>query len=290
MMIGALISSGASRAAPPALSMGEILKSSPPEAWKLIDPASTLYLDLPRGRIIVELAPSFAPHHVENIKRLVRAGFFDGLAVVRVQDNYVVQWGDADAVKPLGGAQKRLQPEFDRTETGKGLFTALPDPDAYARQVGFTDGFPVARDLKISKSWLAHCYAMVGVGRDVGADSGNGTELYAVIGHAPRHLDRNVTLVGRVVRGIELLSSLPRGTGDLGFYKTAGERTPITRVRLAADLPPGEQLSLEALRTDTATFVALLQNRRFRSDDWYKTAAGRIDLCNMPLPVRDRLQ
>ena len=128
---------------------------------------------------------------------------------------------------------------------------------------------------------------MVGVGRDVSGDSGSGMELYAVIGHAPRHLDRNVTLVGRVVRGIELLSALPRGTGDLGFYKTPAERTPIIRVRLAADLPPAERTPLEALRTNTPIFAALLQNRRFRSDDWYKRAAGRIDLCNMPLPVRD---
>ncbi len=270
----------------PAPSMGDILKASPPGAWRAIDPAETLYLDLPAGRVIIELAPAFAPHHVDNIKLLVRAGFFDGLAVVRVQDNYVAQWGDSDAAKPLGGAQKSLKAEFDRSYAPRLLFTTLPDKDVYAPVVGFSDGFPTARDPSAHRAWLAHCYGMVGVGRDVSADSGSGMELYAVIGHAPRHLDRNVALVGRVVRGIELLSALPRGTGDLGFYKTPAERTPIIRVRLAADLPPAERTPLEALRTNTPTFAALLQNRRFRSDDWYKRAAGRIDLCNMPLPVR----
>ncbi len=127
---------------------------------------------------------------------------------------------------------------------------------------------------------------MVGVGRDNDADSGGGSELYAVIGQAPRQLDRNVTLVGRVVRGMEWLSSLPRGTGDLGFYKTAAERTPIVRVRIAADLPVAERVPLQALREDSATFAALLRNRRFRQDDWYKRPAGRLDVCNMPLPVR----
>jgi peptidylprolyl isomerase len=66
----------------------------------------------------------------------------------------------------------------------------------------------------------------VGAGRDDPPES-DGTELYAVIGHAPRQLDRNVALVGRVLQGIELLSSLPRGSGEMGFYvpseATAGE-------------------------------------------------------------------
>jgi len=270
-----------------ATSMADILNNAPADAWRPIDPANLLYLDLPKGRVIIELAPAFAPHHVENIKRLARAGFFDGLAVVRVQDDYVAQWGNAEAKRPLGGAQTRLKAEFSRQFGAREPFTALPDKDVYAPIVGFSDGFPTARDPSSRRTWLAHCYGMVGVGRDKDADSGSGMELYAVIGHAPRHLDRNVTLVGRVVRGIEWLSSLPRGTGDLGFYKTPPEMTPISRLRIAADLPLSERIHLEALRTDTPTFAALLNNRRFRSDDWYKRAAGRIDLCNMPLPVRD---
>ena len=163
----------------------------------------------------------------------------------------------------------------------------MPDQDTYAPEAGFTDGFPAARDPATHTTWLTHCYGMVGAGRANNADSGGGTELYAVIGHAPRQLDRNVTLLGRVVRGIELMSSLPRGTEALGFYKTPTEFTPILSAKLAADLPPDQRIPLQALRTDTPTFAALLHNRRFRKDDWYKTPAGHIDVCNMPLPVRD---
>ena len=162
----------------------------------------------------------------------------------------------------------------------------MPDLDTYAPTTGFTDGFPVARDPATGLTWLAHCYGMIGAGRDNDANSGGGTELYAVIGQAPRQLDRNVTLVGRVVSGIDLLSSLPRGHGDLGFYETPAERVPILSVKVASDVPRSQQVPLQALRTDSATFAALLQNRRFRQDAWYKTAAGRIDVCNMPLPVR----
>jgi peptidylprolyl isomerase len=85
---------------------------------------------------------------------------------------------------------------------------------------------------------------------------------------------------------MERLSVLPRGTGPLGFYEQPGERVPIRRVRLAADLPAAERVGLEVLRTDTVTFAALVEARRNRRDDWYKVPAGYIDLCNVPLPVR----
>jgi len=127
---------------------------------------------------------------------------------------------------------------------------------------------------------------MVGAGRDNDVDSGGGTELYVVIGQAPRHLDRNVTLLGRVVRGMELLSVMPRGSGMLGFYEHPAERTPIRAVRLAADVPQGERTPLEVLRTDTATFAAYLEARRNRRDAWFKVPAGRVDVCNVPVPVR----
>ena len=125
-----------------------------------------------------------------------------------------------------------------------------------------------------------------GAGRDEGADTGGGKELYAVIGQSPRNLDRNVTLVGRVIDGIERLSVLPRGTGDLGFYKTDAEKTSILRIRLAADLPAAERTPFEALRTESHTFAALVQSRRYRKDSWYLYSPGRIGVCNTPLPVR----
>jgi peptidylprolyl isomerase len=125
---------------------------------------------------------------------------------------------------------------------------------------------------------------MVGVGRDNAEDSGNGAELYAIIGNAPRLLDRNITGVGRVVQGIDLLSPLKRGTGPLGFYEKPEERTPIREVKLASELPADKRLPLEALRTDSKTFATLIEMRRFRKDDWYKVPPGTWNVCNVPLP------
>lgn len=276
--------------APHPRTMQEVLDASKSSDWRPLDPAHTLYMDLAAGRVVIELAPAFAPLHAANIEALARAHYWDGLAILRVQDNFVAQWGDpeaehADKRRPLGEARATLPPEFVRAAAGL-PFTRLPDGDVYAPEVGFSDGFPAARDPRSGEAWLAHCYGMVGAGRDNDVQSGPGTELYVVIGQAPRQLDRNIAVVGRVVQGMELLAALPRGGGALGFYEQPQQRVPILRVRLAADVPAAQRTNLEVLRTDTATFAALVESRRNRRDDWYKVPAGRIGLCNVPLPVR----
>jgi cyclophilin family peptidyl-prolyl cis-trans isomerase len=205
--------------------------------------------------------------------------------VVRSQDNYVVQWADPDAKKPIKNAQRTVAAEFERTSRGV-PFTPLVDPDTYAPEVGFSDGFPAARDPKFGRSWLVHWYGMVGAGRDNDVDSGGGTELYVVVGHAPRHLDRNVTLVGRVIQGMELLSALPRGTGALGYYEKPEQRVPIKSIRVAADVPASQRTELEVLRTDTPTFTAYVEARRNRREEWFKVPAGHVDVCNVPIVTR----
>jgi peptidylprolyl isomerase len=274
--------------------MQQVLDASKASDWRALDSANTLYMELPGGRVVIELAEAFAPLHAANIKTLVRQKYFDDLAILRVQDNFVTQWGDPNAedekkVKPLGKALATLAPEF--TRSAKDLaFTTLADGDVFAPEVGFSNGFPAARDSESGQAWLAHCYGMVGAGRGNEAESGSGAELYVVIGHAPRQLDRNIATVGRVIKGMELLSSLPRGKGPGGFYENPAENLPIRSVRIAADVPVAERSKLEVLRTDTATFSALVESRRNRSDDWYLKPAGKIDLCNVPLPVREQKQ
>ncbi|MFT3791806.1 MAG: peptidylprolyl isomerase [Rudaea sp.] len=271
--------------------MADVVKNSKPSDWHALDPAHTLYLELASGRVVIELAPQFAPNHVANIEALVREGYFDGLAILRVQDNYVVQWGDPDAEdktkqKPIKTGKRTLKAEFTAPIDAKIPFVRLPDADGYAAQTGFSGDFPSARDPRLGRAWLAHCYGTVGVGRDLDADSGGGTELYAVISQAPRWLERNITAVGRVVQGIELLSSLPRGSSTMGFYDKPEQRVRIARVRLAADVPAAERTNLEVMRTDTPTFAALVESRRNRIDEFYKVPLGHIDVCSVPIPVR----
>jgi len=266
------------------VTVADLIANSPPQDWRSPDPDNTLYLEIPGGRVVIELAPQVAPAHVANIKTLARAHYFDGLAIVRVQDNYVVQWDDQDKKHVVPANVRKVAPEFTAAKSA-GRFEPLSERDVYASEVGFLDGFPAGRETRSGIVWLAHCYGMVGVGRDDPPES-DGTEMYAVIGNAPRQLDRNVTLVGRVLKGIELLSSLPRGSGDMGFYVQGEKPVPIVSMRIAADLTPAERAPIEALRTDSATFRMLLEQRRNRNEPWFKFNPGHIDLCNVPLPVR----
>jgi peptidylprolyl isomerase len=268
--------------------MSDILAASTPADWRPLDPQDTLYVELPAGRVVIELAPEFAPLHVRNIKALAGARYFDGLSVLRVQDNYVAQWGDPDNRHPLPAGVGKLVPEFDAPWDPRLPFTRLPDGDVYAPEVGFSRSFPVARSRAVQRQWLTHCYGMVGVGRDLDVESGSGAELYVVIGQAPRHLDRNVALVGRVVKGMEFLSELPRGSGEMGFYTKSEQPTLIKSVRLAADVPLPERSRLELMRTDTPAFAALIEARRNRPEEFFKVKAGHIELCNVPLPVREQ--
>lgn len=269
--------------------MQDILEASQPSDWRPMDPNKTVYMELASGRVIIELAPGFAPEHSKNIVALAKEKYFDGLSINRSQDNFVVQWGDPeeDEKKRRGFqlAKQQLPAEFVRKSDGL-AFTRLPDVDGWAQHVGFVEGMPAAKNTVTNQAWLTHCYGMVGAGRGLEADSSNGSDLYVVIGQSPRQLDRNITTVGRVVQGMELLSILPRGTGPLGFYEKAEQRTPIKSVRLMADVAPEDRSAIEIMRTDTESFTQLVEARRNRRDDFYKTPAGHIDICNVPIPTR----
>ena len=271
-------------------------------------------------RVVIQLMPPpFSQGWVGNIRKLAAAHWWDGLSVNRVQDNYVAQWGDADgddkakaralpgglAVVPESEYNTLVRYEVLKSPQGTAHFL-WPKPwpaseglhDAYAESNSFWHGWSFAGshdraaeqsypDLpkdRVNLMWPIHCYGMVGVGRNLSPDTGSGAELYTVIGHAPRHLDRNIALVGRVIEGIEHLSSLPRGTEALGFYKTAAERTPIVSIRLGNEvvgLPRYEYLS-----TESGSFATYADARANRRDAFFIRPAGGADVCNIPVPVR----
>src|SRR5437879_6438722 len=93
------------------LTSADVLAASIPADWRPLDPQTTIYMELPAGRVIIELAPQFAPHYVANVEALAHESYFSGLSVERVQDNYVVQWGDPEGKKPIHAAQRTLPAE-----------------------------------------------------------------------------------------------------------------------------------------------------------------------------------
>ena len=277
-------------AAPPArstLSATEVLAHSAPSDWRPVDPENTLYLELETGRVVFELAPAFSPKHVANLRKLVREKYFDGLTIVRAMDDYVVEWEDSDGKRPVKTAATTLPSEFFGPSTAEQPFVKLPDGDIYAPEVGFSDGFPMARDPKTHTRWLTHCYGMLGLGRDNDPESGFGSSPFVVIGQT-RNLDRNDTLVGRVIKGMDLLSTLHRGTGPLGFYAAGEAHVPIKSMAVAADVPEKDRTNMEVLRTDTKTFQAYVEARRSPPLGWYVQPAGHVDVCTVRMASRPR--
>lgn len=276
-------------AAPPpkTITPTDIVASAPAAAWRAIPADDLLVMDLKNGhRVIIQLAPAFAPVHVANIRKLALAHWWDKATIYRVQDNYVVQWGKNESNDPLpAGVVAKPPAEYARALQGLAV-RPLGYPDDYAPRAGFADGWPIGYDPRTGTANLVHCYGYVGVGRDLAPDTGTGGELYAVIGQAPRHLDRNIAVVGRVIQGIEALSALPRGTGDLGFYKDSAQNVPIASVRLASDMPAAERPSFEVMDTQSPSFAAYVHARANRKDSFFIRPAGGVALCNAPVPVR----
>ena len=291
----------AGKTKPSPLAPSEIVAAAPKADWTRIAPADLLVMDLApdaKGRarrVVIQLMPPpFSAGWTGNIRKLAAAHWWDGMSINRVQDNYVVQWGDPNAddkvkAKPLpAGLAKMAESEYESRAIQYRM--APPNqvvlgPDAYAKNNWFENGFPIAGDT-FGMVWPVHCYGMVGVGRDLSPNTGSGAELYVVIGHAPRHLDRNIALVGRVIEGIEYLSSLPRGHGALGFYEIKqGDR----RVAIRSIHPRTEVTKLPAyeyLSTDSRSFAKYADARANRRDAFFIRPAGGADICNIPVPVR----
>ncbi len=160
----------------------------------------------------------------------------------------------------------------------------LLQTDPYTEGATFQTGWPIS--VSYTAISPVHCYGYIGVARGYAPDTGTGAELYTIIGQPQRHMDRNLAVVGRVIEGIEHLSSLPRGSGDLGFYTEdeAELRTPIVSVRLASemDAPP----SYQYLDTRSETFARYVDVRANRDDAFYKQPAGGVDVCSVHVPVR----
>ena len=307
----------------------EIVAAAKADEWVAIAPSDLMIMDLapdskgrPR-RVVIQLIPEpFSQGWVGNIRKLAAAKFWDGTSINRVQDNYVVQWGDATEKKalpnglavvseseyryhlatiPLEDDDKPAPPMHQEAVRFIMRLFALEQSDDYVVKESpwsyvdtpslidnFLNGWPVSLQVpRAREEWNfapIHCYGMVGVGRNLSPDTGSGAELYSVIGHAPRHLDRNIALVGRVIEGIEHMSSLPRGTGALGFYETAEERVPILSVRLgneATDVP-----TFESLSTKSESFAAYADARANRREPFFNKPENGTDICNIPVPIR----
>ncbi|WP_179952221.1 peptidylprolyl isomerase [Marinicella rhabdoformis] len=285
----------------PTLNSSEILDQSLSSDWRQPDPENTLYITLKSGIVVLELATNHAPNHTKNTKALVRSGLFDNTRFYRVIDGFVAQGGPETV--PTSFQSERFQserfqserfqsengnlsidPEFSITFDEPLPITQVKDNDGYAPKVGFYKGFAVGQSKDQKENWLLHCYGALGMGRANEIDSG-GTELYVVIGHAQRYLDKNVTVFGRVIYGMEHLQALKRST-SLNGPVDVEDHNPIIKIQVASDMNPNDLIPLEILKTDSQSFKDYIQARKNRQEPWFIDSKNHIDVCAIQVPIR----
>lgn len=256
-------------------------------AWRAVAPKNLLLLELPEGDVAVELAPQFAPEAAAQMRALARSGHYDeGASFYRVIDNFVAQGGVCIGENCEGDdGAPALPAEYERA-IGDLTFTPLGNADLFAPEAGHIGGFAAGRDG--DTVWPLHCYGAMAMARDNPPSAGS-SHFYIVNGQAPRHLDRNLTVFGRVIDGMDLVQAVTHAEPDnpAGVIPEVRTRTPILSVKLASELPEDERPSYEVMRTDSAAFEALKTSKRVRDGEfWLRKPPEIVDICTLVVPVR----
>ncbi len=250
--------------------------------WRQVDPENLVFVELLDGQFVIELNPLFAPKTVKQFRSLVLDRFYDGLSFYRVIDGFVAQGGDGSDLGALSDIPE-LEAEFDIDWNKEFEFTAVQKPDSFADETGFIDAFPVARNLKDGKAWLSHCPGMIAMARGEDTDTSR-TDFYIVIGQAPRYLDRNMNVFGRVIEGMEVVQRIHRGASDAnGIIGVDTERSRIRSMRLASEAPEDERIKGLVMASNSKPFKAMLEDRRNRKHKFFFNKPPKVlDLCQIP--------
>jgi len=254
--------------------------------WRQVDPDNTVMLELQEGMVVIELNPTFAPETVAQFKRLVLSRFYNGLSFYRVIDGFVAQGGDGSDLGELSEIPL-IDAEFEIEFTEELPWVEVQAPDLFAEETGFIDGFGVARDLKDDTAWLTHCPGVVAMARNDDPDSSR-TDFYIVIGQAPRYLDRNMNVFGRVIEGMDVVQRINRGpVSNSGVFIDETAPTRIRSVRLQSEFPKKEQMQAFVMDTSSKAFDDILDDRRKRKQKFFHNQPPRVlDVCQVPVMGR----
>ena len=262
--------------------VGDIMAAATEKDWRTVDPENLLLMETGGGTITIELSGHLAAAHTDQMRRLAREGYYEGLSLYRVIEGFVAQGGDFSGTAELGSATV-LQAEFEEPLPEGAVFTPLAVADGYAENVGFIDGHPAGREG--DQVWLAHCTGAFAYGRNNGRDTAS-TEFYITL-QPQRYLDRNLTVAGRVIDGMSVVQAAPRGVID-GDPETDDfqERLMIKSLRVAADLPEAERPVWQVMDDQSELFAELMEARKARPSEFFYYRPDHVNLCQMPVPVR----
>lgn len=260
----------------------DILAATVAEDWREIPAEALLVIELERGKVSVALSPALAPQHVKQVKKLAREGFYDGLSFYRVIDGFVAQGGDPFGEKETKTSKKTLTAEFEGPLAKGYAFNALGDADGFAPSAGFVASLPAGFDAGAGTAWHLHCAGAFAFGREDGRDTAS-TEFYVAL-QPQRYLDRNMSVFGRVIDGMQHLQALRRVEPPAAKTDDLGER--IVSVRVSADLPAESRETFEILDSARPAFAEFAEARRNRPEAFFHFRPDYLDVCQFPVPVR----
>ncbi|HKJ17611.1 MAG TPA: peptidylprolyl isomerase [Xanthomonadales bacterium] len=255
--------------------------------WREVEPENMVVMELQTGTVIIELNPAFAPKTVEQFRALVRDRFFDGLGFYRVIDGFVAQGGDGSDLGELSD-KPTIDAEFERKwDEDELTWQPAQEPDLFAPRAGFVDGFPAGRGPEGKSVWLTHCPGAVAMARNNDKNSSR-SDFYIVIGQAPRYLDRNMNIFGRVIDGMNVVQQIERGPGNNnGIFRDETKITRIRSMRMASDIPEEDRISAYVVDTNSLGFLESLESRRERKQPFFHHEPPQVlDVCQVPLGSR----
>lgn len=260
------------------------------EEWRTPKPDALIYLQLETGLVIIELAPFMSPVNVAQFKALVKAGFYDGLDFYRVIDGFVAQGGDVSGNKQHKYT-KQLPAELSRSineSSSPDEFMLVQSPDFIASQTGFLHGFAAGRDPNTKQEWLLHCPGVVAMGRNNELNSAS-SEFYITIGQAPRHLDKNMSVLGKVIYGMDNVQQIKRASVNnaSGVIDEPSKRTGIRWAKLANDIPDEARIQVQVQNERSEAVISRLASGRSLSNPFFHFKGnGNLDVCYYNLKTR----
>ncbi|MGA4607411.1 peptidylprolyl isomerase [Pseudoalteromonas maricaloris] len=275
LLIALAISTSPVLAKPYTKSPSEVVAEAKSSDWQQLDPENILKIELQTGPVYIALNPELAPNHVANIKALAREGFYTNLSMYRFVENFVAQGGDMSDKKMPQKGKKAIAAEFYHHTDSTLKITSLDAVDGYAPRTGFLNGFAVGQNDAGTKTWMTHCVGSFAMARTNDTDSG-GTEFYITL-TPQRYLDKNTTVFGQLLSGMEHVQHLDR-------KPVAGQAYNVIKgVTVLADVKGAP--SFKRLKTNTPIFESLIAARKNRAGDWFVDTPNHTDICSVPVPV-----
>ncbi|MDG2519991.1 peptidylprolyl isomerase [Caulobacter segnis] len=240
--------------------------------WRPLDPDNTLLIDTEKGRVVIEMRPEFAPKSVERVKLLTREGVYDGLQFHRVIPGFVAQTGNPNNKDGGTSNHPDLPAEFQfRLPPQTPVAAAAQASDAWSGFLGATPLQAVPpKPGQPLRGWGAYCTGVAGMGRQADPNTGN-SEIFFML-DATRRLDRDYTVWGRVVSGMDAVKALAAG-------EPPAKPDHMLKVRVAADMPVAERPKLSVLNEQGAAFKVLVAKVR-------AAKGADFSVCDVEIPVR----